>query len=342
MNTAPHATPFPARLADMEEVEARYQALAPDDRLLAHEKLDFYGLLVDEERRALAHRFPRELAATPDSLRASAAVRTAWDFRARELVVCMLQFGAEALARRLELVSTLRPAATQGAMALTTSGSIIDLSAPDADGSRHWIYRPGVRRDHKAREGKVILEATVRLGERVDLGRIVTSEVLVLAVGDLRQLGGANPAVPEGTRLFTPAEDTVPGARESDEFRLETTRFRVYADAMGNAWGDARKALAKRAAIQARAVQDILAPGKGAALADVAELTAVTGTRFVVHKKRRRVDLERLPQGHTHAATREDVHIGAQRVVRGAPLVVLDADDDVAAVIFEVTALTLR
>jgi hypothetical protein len=324
----------------MEEVETQYQALSPDARLAAHEQLRYFRLLAEEERHALAARFPSELAGDPTSLRATSAVRTSWDFRARELVVCMLQFGAEALSRRLELVGAMHPGGRQGAMALTTSGSIIDLSPPEADGTRRWIYRPGVRRNHKPREGKVVLARDVRLGERVDLGRIVTSEVLVLATGDLRELGGDTPAVPEGTRLFTPAEDTVPGARSSDEFRLETTRFRILADAMGNAWGDERQALTARAVEQALAVQRILAPGKGLALGDVAELAAITGTRYVIHKKRRRLDLERFPHGTTHATLREDVNIGAQRVVRGAPLVVLDRDGAVASVIFEITGVT--
>jgi len=342
MNTTPHATPFPARLTDMEEVEARYQRLRPDDRIDAHERLEFYKLLVDEERTALAHRFPRELAADPEALRTSAAVRTSWDFRARELVVCMLQFGSEALSRHLELVDSLQPMAAQGGMALTTSGSIIDLSEPDGEGTRRWIYRPGVRRNHKPREGKVVLERPVRLGHRVDLGRLMTSEVLVLATGELHELGGESPAVPEGTRLFSPAEDTVPGARDSDEFRLETTRFRVLADAMGNAWGDERAALAKRAVAQAKVVQGLLAPGKGLELDEVAELKAVTGTRYVVHKKRRRIDLERFPRGTTHSTTRENVHIGPQRVVRGAPLVILDGKDEVASVVFEITEVVTR
>lgn len=340
MTTTPHPTPFPARLTDMEVVEKQYQALPPDARLAAHEQLRYFQLLADEERRALAARFPGELSGDPTSLRATSVIRTSWDFRARELVVCMLQFGAEALARHLDLVASLSPGGRHGAMALTTSGSIIDLSPPEADGTRRWIYRPGVRRNHKPREGKVVLARDVRLGERVDLGRLVTSEVLVLATGDLRELGGDSPPVPEGTRLFTPAEDTVPGARSSDEFRLETTRFRIFADAMGNAWGDERQALVARAVEQAIAVQRVLAPGKGLALGDVAELTAVTGTRYVVHKKRRRVDLERFPQGTTHATVREDVNIGEQRVVRGAPLVFLDHDGAVASVIFEVTGVT--
>jgi len=341
MTDTPLPTPFPARFTDMGDAEAHYQSMLPEERLAAHERLRFFALLVDEERQALAARFPRELAGDPTSPRASVAVRTSWDFRARELVVCMLQFGAEVLARHLDLVATLQPGSGHGAMALTTSGSIIDLSAPDAEGARHWIYRPGVRRNHKPREGKVVLSRAVTLGARVDLGRMVTSEILVLAVGALHEFGGASPSVPEGTRLFTPAEDTVPGARDGDEYRLETTRFRIYADAMGNAWGDARQALVDKAVAQAVAVQHLLAPGKGLPLDEVGELTAVTGTRYVVTKKRRgRVDLERFPQGHTHATVNEDVHIGDQRVVRGAPLVVLDRQGEAAGVIFEITAVS--
>jgi len=312
--------PLPVRLVDMRDLENRYLAASPDERMTLHEQLAFHELLTDEERFALERRFPHELEGDPRAPDASEGVRVSWDLRSREIIVCMLQFGDRALAtRNLDLVRSVAPTEDRAVFAMTATGSFLELGCPLPDGTRHFVYRASARPGGQREEGTAHLTEPVVLGNRVTLGDLRTSELLILASGP--ELPAYDETVP-GTMLHGPIEDTHE-ASTNDPMRVGMTRFRVMIDTAENAVASLRPALHERAAALAADLQQRMAPpGGGLTLAEAASFTTANGARLEVDDLGNAFDLVgRSPDGQSTRWLYE-AYIGDQRLVAGAPLVI--------------------
>jgi hypothetical protein len=175
--------PFPVRLADMKAAEDRYAAASDDEKRAMNGALTFYDLLTIGERAALERRFPEQLTEEPTRPTAEPELRQLWDTHSRNLVLRMLEFGNEVLARHMDLVGNVAIDGHGAVLALTSTGSIIELGPPDSDNLRAYHYRPSPRADRGPEDGTVTLTEPVHLGDRMYLGGKATSEVIVLAAG---------------------------------------------------------------------------------------------------------------------------------------------------------------
>lgn len=323
--TAPLAStprlPLPVRLLDMRDVETRYLAASPEERMTMHEDLAFFTLLNDEERFALERRFPHELAGDPLAPDSSDGVRVSWDLRSRELIVCMLQFGDRALATAsMDLVRSVAPFEAVAIFAMTATGSFLELGYPLPDGSRHFVYRASARPGGHREEGTTTLDEPILLGNRVSLGNIRTSELLILAAGP--ELPPYDETVP-GTILHGPTEDAAEG-HTSDPMRVGMTRFRVLIDTAENAEEPLRPSFHERASALAAELQQHMAPrGGGLTLAQATAFTTANGARYEIDDVGNNAfDLvRRTPDGQSTQWFYE-ADIGEQRLVEGAPLVI--------------------
>ncbi len=175
--------PFPVRLADMRAAEDRYSAATDDEKRALNGALTFYDLLTIGEKAALERRFPEDLTEEPTRPTAAPELRQLWDTHARNLVLRMLDFGNEVLARHMDLVGHVAPDGHGAVLALTSTGSVIELGPPDGDNARTYHYRPSPRADRGPSDGTVTLTEPVNLGDRMALDGKATSEVIVLAAG---------------------------------------------------------------------------------------------------------------------------------------------------------------
>lgn len=177
------ALPFPVRLSDMRDAEERFARATPAEQHALHEALTFYGLLQAAEQAAIERRFPQELEVEPTHADASPAQRVLWDKRARELVQAMLGFGVEVLARHMDLVGHVDPTAHVAALALTATGSIVELGLPDTSGTRSFTYRPSAAATREPFSGTVTFDGPITLGDPLRLAGRNTTTVIVLAAG---------------------------------------------------------------------------------------------------------------------------------------------------------------
>lgn len=175
--------PFPVRLADMRAAENRFHAADDDGKRALNQALTFYDLLTVGERAAIERRFPEDLTAEPTSPNASVELKALWDTHSRNLVLRLLEYGDEVLARHMDLVGKVAPDGHGAVLAITSTGSIIELGPPDADNVRTYHYRPSPRPDRGPTSGTVTLSEPVHLGDRMYLDGKATSEVIVLAAG---------------------------------------------------------------------------------------------------------------------------------------------------------------
>jgi hypothetical protein len=312
--------PLPVRLADMAAIEQRYLAASPDDRMAYHLGLGYYELLSDEERFALERRFPNELTGEPGSVDSTEGTRVAWDLRSRELIVCMLQFGERVLEARMDLVRQVAPAEDVAALAMTATGSFLELGRPLPDGSRSYTYRASARPGGGRRsDGMVRLEEPLLLGNAVWLDtRFRTSELLIIATGPT--LPSGDDVTPGRPKLFGPVEDE-DKPQPDDPMRVGFTRFRVLVDAAQNAAEVARAELHERAAQVAQELQRRLADAGGYLLDELAAFTTSNGTRYEV-RQHGAMDVVRRGADDEALVWMSDADIGAQTVVAGAPLVI--------------------
>lgn len=175
--------PFPVRLADMRAAESRYSAATEDEKRAILDALTFYELLTIGERAALERRYPEELTEEPTRPGTPPELRQLWDSLARNLVLRMLQYGDEVLARHMDLVGHVSPTGHGAVLILTSTGSIIELGPPDSSNQRTYHYNPSPRADRGPSHGTVALTEPVDLGDRMMLDGKATSEVIVLAAG---------------------------------------------------------------------------------------------------------------------------------------------------------------
>jgi len=306
------------RLVDMADLEERYAAASPDERMAMHLGLAYYGLLDDDERFALERRYPNELSGAPDATDAAEGVRVVWDLRSRELTVCMLQFGERVLNARMDLVRAVEPGAPVAVLAMTATGSFLELEPPLPDGSRRYVYRASARPGARRSDGAVKLAEPVKLGNPVELETIRTSELLIVASGP--ELPEDDDTLPGRMLLFGPVEDE-PKPQGSDPLRFGATRFRVLVDASQNATDGSRPILQQRAAELAAELQRNAAPEGGYPLTALAWFTTGSGARYDV-MQHGDLDLVRHGADGERVQWLHDPHIGAQRVVEGAPLVI--------------------
>lgn len=311
--------PLPVRLVDMRELEDRYRASPPDERMRMHERLAFYDLLNDEERFALERRFPHELEGDPTAADAPEGVRVSWDLRSRELIVCTLQFGERALAARdMDLVRRVEPTEDRAVFAMTATGSFLELGCPMADGTRCFVYRASARPGGHREEGTARLDEPILLGNRVTLGAIRTSELLIVAAGP--ELPPYDETIP-GTLLHGPTDDAHEGL--SDPMRVGMTRFRVMIDTAENADEPLRPAFHEKAAALAAELQQRMARADGGlGLAQAAAFTTATGSRYEIEDLGNGFDLVRRAHDGGSNQYFYEADIGDQRLVPGAPLVI--------------------
>lgn len=175
--------PFPVRLADMRAAEDRFHAADDEGKRALNQALTFYELLTVGERAAIERRFPEDLADSPTAAHASPELKALWDTHSRNLVLRLLEYGDEVLARHMDLVGRVAPDGHGAVLAITSTGSILELGPPDADNVRTYHYRPSPRPDRGPSSGTVTLTEPVHLGDRMHLGGAATSEVIVLAAG---------------------------------------------------------------------------------------------------------------------------------------------------------------
>ena len=193
----------------------------------------------------------------------------------------------------------------------------------DGDGKRPWVYRPSARQRGKRRSGRDVIDR-IKTGDRLQLGRVRTSETLAIAAGPALAPSD-DVTLRKGVLLFTPEEDTGHSEPVTDELRVKATRYRVLVDAAGNATTDADRAeLQLRARALALEIQDALADGGGRALADVAQFKTSSGSRYDVSVAGDgTIDVTRHAAVGDGITTRYgDADIGEQKVVLGAPLVI--------------------
>jgi len=341
------ATNFAARLLDMEDAERAYRELPADARLAMHAVLPFYGLLSTAERAVLERRFRGELAHDPEDpglpQNVRQATRVAWDFRSRELVLAMISYADEVIAARLDLGGRLDADADACALALTATGSIVEIRRPGADGARPFVYRPSARPGERVLRGRAALSEAVHLGDRIRLGDLVTSEVLVLATAkDLPEYNA-----PPRYALYGDAEGDAGADDEDGVSRLDALRFRVMAEALQRVEPDDLPAAEARLVAQAVVMQATASQRRPALpmrrvsafktgwglTYEVEPGPSLSGERFIlvgtrVDDPERRIVLP-------------GVDVGEQRVVVGAPLVLRGADGPLAIIpeIAQVTAL---
>ena len=116
----------------------------------------------------------------------------------------MLQYGQRALSAKMELVRSVDPRDDVAVLAMTATGSFLELDRPDADGKRRFRYRSSARVHGTRQEGEVVLAEPVLLGNRFTHGELRTSELLIVAAGPARP--AEDFSVP-GPLLFGPVEE---------------------------------------------------------------------------------------------------------------------------------------
>lgn len=303
----------------MQEVEDRYRAASPEDRMAFHLGLVFYNLLTDEEHFALERRFPNELKGEPHKGGATEGTRVAWDLRSRELVVCMLQYGERVLAAGMDLVRKVEPDEDVAVLAMTATGSFLELDRPGEDGTRDFVYRASVRPTHELRnDGNAKLEDAILLGNPVYIGDLRTSELLIVAAGP--NPAPDDDAIPGGALLFGPLEDALL-PHQDDVFRVGMTRFRVLIDMAENCEGSMRASLHEGAADLACELQWRVSDGGGFMLEELKWFETGSGARYEVMQHDGLDLVRRVPDG-SPVMWFVGARIGAQMVTVGAPLVV--------------------
>lgn len=290
--------PMFVRIAAMRGIDQGYRAASADERHDYHHALAHYGLLTDLERCALSRRFPRDLVAPPSWLPGQERTRASWDTKARDLVLAMLAFAERVRPARLEFVAKVEASEDAVVMALTASGSTIELGRPAPDGTRHVVYRT----EERVEEGDVVLAEPLRLGRPMRLGRNRTSDVLVVARG--AELPAVLPSAPV--------------ERAHDELRA---RLRQAVETSENAVGKTRRLLQDKAVALACEIQRKVAPGGGHALRDVAWFASGSGSRYEVmpHDD---LDIVRRAPDELACVWMHKADIGPQTIVEGAPLVI--------------------
>lgn len=314
------AIPLPVRLADMEALEKRYLSASPDDRMIFHLGLTYFTLLSDEERFALERRFPNELMGEPRSVDSTEGTRVAWDLRSRELIVCMMQFGERVLKARMDMVRKVAPDEDVAVLAMTATGSFLELGRPLPDGSRPYTYRASARPGGGRRsDGMVRLKEPILLGNAVWLAeRFRTSELLIVAAGP--ELPPDDGVTPGRSKLYGPTEDEAKPI-EDDPVRVGLTRFRVLVDAAQNAAEETRTDLHELAADVARELQQRLGTDGGYLLEELAAFTTGSGARYEV-LQHGAMDVVRRGADGEALVWMSDANVGGQTVVIGAPLVI--------------------
>ncbi|MFT7579071.1 MAG: hypothetical protein ACI9MR_000733 [Myxococcota bacterium] len=305
----------------MEALENQYMALPKGERLAFHTGCRFLGMLTQVEAATLKQRFSNELAQGPDP-GASVLTKVLWDFRARELALRYLRFSRELVQRRLGLRRELQPDERCVALAMTASGSVVTLDMPSPDGSRAYQYRSGLSVEQgRLREGRVTLAGPVSLGRRLDLGKYNASEVIALAAGaphPVELTDTWNEALP----LFLPT-----GLHwDAQNYQVEMERFAVLKDTLVVAPPEHppdRTRLVDWLVALAIRLQRWRNGATGMPLKKVQRFRSASGTRYGVSKRWGKLDLTRSPvSAGATSKTWENVTIGDQEIVPGAPLVV--------------------
>jgi hypothetical protein len=170
--------PFIARerLRRIDELEEELHHAR--DAVAFHSALGFYSLLTVEDRERLEHIFDDNPIAPPTP-GTTAELRAVLDARARAYLTALLGFGRDVQRGRLELVERLHADDPAGASLLTMNASRVDLGPPDRAGVRSFEYRPIRAHDIGEVTDRVRLEHAILVGERVDLGALTVSRLVV-------------------------------------------------------------------------------------------------------------------------------------------------------------------
>lgn len=317
------------RIAAMRELEGDFQSAGPRDQQRLHVAGAFYWLLSDLERAALARRFEDELGTLNPTQGSDERVRITWDRCSRILVREMLEFADAVDEVGMVLVNEVGPHDDVAVMALTTSGSLLEIDRPKPDGTRYFSYLS--RSSGERSIGEERLAGSLGAGLPARLGANRTSGLLLIATG---------PELP-----FTDEDEWEELSQDEvtvdDPIREGFATIREVAKASRNASGAFREALHDKATAVATLLQQVFAPDGGYRLSELEWFETSNGSRYEV-RQHETLDLIRCATDGGETIWMFDVDIGEQEVVEGAPLVFRYTDtghERRIAFVFRVAAL---
>jgi hypothetical protein len=230
----------------------------------------------------------------------------------------MLQYGERVLTLGMDLVRQVEPDDDVAALAMTATGSFLELGRPNAEGMRRFVYRASVRPGGERDSGEVELDDKLLLGNPVFLGQRRTSELLIIAAGPNEPPD--DDTIPGGMLLFGPLEDEL-YPHKDDLVRIGLTRFRVLIDMAENCTGPMRTMLHERASLLAAELQSQIDGEGGYLLEELQWFETSSGSRYDVMQHG---DMDLVRHGADGSAVLffHLPDIGPQLVTAGAPLVV--------------------
>ncbi len=232
--------------------------------------------------------------------------------------------------------------AKRGALALTLSGSMIQLSAPAGQGGRRYIYQNIYGNAHPP-EGMLVLDRDIRVGHRIRSVELTTSPVKLLRVAGRRMSWKAQRHTFQRlartfTSLASRAEGSSPEASPSMGFKAraaERVLHQEYAESFLRfeqlrrqfAHGDADEKGEAELLATCHFLQTVARElgFDGAGLSSLRELSCRAGQRYVVDAVRK--TLIKLPSGGAPEVVYPLASIGRQQVTCAAPLMLLSAKD---------------
>lgn len=279
-----------------------------------HGKLHFYELLLETERLRLQGMF-EELGCLPRA-NSPEPLRAAWDIHAQHFLAQTIEFVDRVRDRGLLVTGAV--VSHCGFVALTANASLVSVGCTGLDGRRRVALKP--IREHAgvfAHASERRLRAPARIGASLDFDGLRSSAVVALAYDRVPRedpAGLTRPHCPTGTvvcRLESPVTPI-------DEDRL---RYQLAREEFGARRSVLDAELTARLLGCAMALQRSreTAGETPATLGELVGFTVEAGARYLCPAPGTVVR-----RGHDGSQeVFEDVDVGPQRVVRGAPLVLL-------------------
>lgn len=313
-----------ARREQIRDAEALFRVRARRDLDTAHADLDFYHLLTPSERRRLGHLLSAEAGLDPGDDGPPSCARGCWNELARTYLLRVLRLLDRAADGRAELSARVDQYWPHGIHLLTAYGSRVELGQYRLATGRTYRYQPllGLERQECSR---VRLTRPVEVGRTLTLGRLRISRV-ILVVRDTAPRSGSHAG--SSCRVATLLR---PARRSSLDAKAALGRYLARLDLLEEDDGagfhdDLQECEALGEALFLQWLHD---PDlRGLPLESVAEMVTTSGTRYRVEPPQGRGEttaLHRIPPDGP-CERFNDVDIGSQRVVPGAPLVVFARD----------------
>jgi hypothetical protein len=276
------------------------------------------------------------------------------DVKAQEYLAQLQAFEMIAADARFTVRHRLPRGAKNGALVLTMSGSLIQLSPPNARGGRRYLYQNIYGNTHPP-EGTLVLDRDIRVGHRLRSVELTTSAVQMLRVAARRMSWKAqsrtfarlsriiqtltgDPArmAQRGGRSFNAqAAGRVLREEYAEAFERLDILERSYRDGVEGPDGE-------RAEAELLAVCHYLQTGArelgfdASPLKELREISTVDGHAYLVDKRRRTL-IRRARRGPE--VVYPAVSISRQLVTCGAPLVLIGHDGGVVELVAAVKRL---